>query len=72
LADGCDQALDGIIIAAWIMVRDRNSFHQRLLGDLHHVFDRTMPPAYLRRIFLRSVLRVMDEEVRPAYELGMV
>ena len=43
LAEGCDQALDGIIIAAWIMMRERNSFHQRLLGDLHHVFDGPCP-----------------------------
>jgi hypothetical protein len=54
------------------MVRERNPFHQRQLGELHHVIDRTMPPAYLRRIFVRGVLRIMDEQIHPAHELGML
>jgi len=42
-----------------------------MLGESHHVFDRAMPPSDLFRIFFRSVLSVVDEEIGSVQKLGM-
>ena len=44
----------------------------RFIAQFHRVFDRAVAPADLGRVFLGSVLRVMDEEVRARNELCML
>ena len=71
MSDGGYQAFDGIIVSARIVMSQCNPLHTRMRGELQHVFDRAMPPTDLFRIFFRSVLSIVDEEISPLHKLGV-
>ena len=48
-----------------------NPLNLRVLAELHHVFNRAMAPADLGRILFGSVLRVVDEKIRPIDKFGV-
>ena len=53
-------------------MRKRDLSYARLSANRQGIFDSAVPPANLLRIFLSSVLRVMDDEVCAGEKLAML
>jgi len=70
-ADFRDYAIDRIVIAGWVVVRQGNPFDSCRATHRHCVFNGAMPPADLLWVLLSNVLGVMDDEVRACEKLAM-
>jgi hypothetical protein len=66
-----DNAIDRIVIAGWVVVRQGNSFNSCGATNRYCVLNGAMPPADLLWVLLSNVLGVVDDEVRAREKLAM-
>src|SRR5262245_18610928 len=66
-----DYAIDRIVIAGRVVMRQGKPFDPCRATHRHCVLNGAMPPADLLWVLLGSVLGVMDDEVRAGEKLAM-
>ena len=66
-----DDAVDRRVVARRIVMGEGEAAHAGNACDLHRVLDGAVAPALLGVVFVGDVLRVVDQEVGVAHEIGM-